>query len=331
MGNLSPTIGVLVAAGALCAASTTEDAAAGHAAAPRPPPHIIFFLQDDLGWHDSGVHNPEMLPVSRNIAALAADGVVLTNHLVHYHCSPSRRAFLSGRLPFHHNEGLSGVATDDMDLRWTLVSGKLRQAGFKTHWVGKGHVGFMSMNHLPTRRGFDTFHGFLAGDQSYTSTDRWAGEAPWHNDTYSTDLFGSIAVDIVDQHDPTAPLFLYLPWQAVHSPYDPVPGFNCSTTAFEPPYKGVYAGMLHESDVWTGRIVEQLKQKGMWNNTLLVFSSDNGGVSENRLQGINFPLRGEKHGNWAGGYRATAFVSGGCVPPRLRGTRSNLRMSIVDW
>jgi arylsulfatase A-like enzyme len=70
-------------------------------------------------------------------------GVILTNHLVHFHCSPTRRSFVSGRLPLHHGEDLSGVATDDLDLRWTLISGKLQSAGYKTHWIGKGHTGYV--------------------------------------------------------------------------------------------------------------------------------------------------------------------------------------------
>jgi arylsulfatase A-like enzyme len=94
-------------------------------------------LQDDMGWNDIGFNNPSMLGPTGNMTALAKEGIVLTNHLVHYHCSPTRRSFLSGRLAFHHSEGLSDVAGDDLDLRWTLISGKLKNQGYKTHWLGK--------------------------------------------------------------------------------------------------------------------------------------------------------------------------------------------------
>lgn len=77
---------------------------------------------------------------------------------------------------------------------------------------------------------------------------------------------------------------MYLPWQAVHSPYSPVPNWNDSTTAF-PPYPGTYAGMIYEADVYMGRLVAALKQQDMWSNTLLVYCSDNGGVSEHGLAG----------------------------------------------
>ena len=124
---------------------------------------------------------------------------MLTNHLVHYHCSPvrvpspthephpnltparclqTRRSFISGRLPIHHGEELSPTLADNVDLRWSLISDKLKHAGYATHWVGKGHVGFLSTAHLPTHRGFDSFTGFLSGAQSYTSSDRWHNEGP---------------------------------------------------------------------------------------------------------------------------------------------------------
>jgi arylsulfatase A-like enzyme len=294
-------------------------------------PHIFFVLQDDYGWND--FHGPALLPFHGNLTALAKEGIMLTNHLVHYHCSPTRRSFISGRLPIHHGEELSPTAADNVDLRWSLVSNKLHDAGYKTHWVGKGHVGFLSMAHLPTHRGFDTFTGFLSGGQSYTSGDRWHNEGPLNDTTYSSDLYGRTAVAIVEAHpDPagaTSPLFLYLPWQAVHSPYDNVPGFDCESSY--PPYPGVYAGMLNEADIYMGQLRTTLRQRKMWENSLIVYCSDNGGVSENGLAGVNYPLRGEKHTNWAGGYRVAAFISGGVVPSALRGTTSNLRLHVVDW
>ena len=73
-----------------------------------------------------------------------------------------------------------------------------------------------------------------------------------------------------------------------------------------------------------------LKKREMWDNTLMVYCSDNGGVSENHLSGINYPLRGEKHTNWAGGYKVASFISGGVVPSALRGTTSNVRLHVVD-
>lgn len=213
----------------------------------------------------------------------------MTNHLVHFHCSPSRRSFVSGRLPIHHGEGLSSMASDDIDLRWTLIGGKLQSQGYKTHWVGKGHTGYMSVAHLPINRGFDSHLGFLSGAQSYTSSDRWSNNGPFNNSTYSTFLYGDRAMEIVQTHPADKPLFMYLAWQAVHSPYDTVPGYDCKTTSFEP-YSGVYAQMLHAADDYVGRLVKLLQKRDMYKDTLLVFTSDNGGVAWNGLMGNNFPL-----------------------------------------
>lgn len=130
------------------------------------------------------------------------------------------------------------MASDELDLRWDLVSTKLKKAGYATHWVGKGHTGYMSTAHLPTARGFDSFTGFLGGAQSYTDSDRWRDSGPFNDTTYSSDLYGQVALDIVDRHsNADGPLFLYLPWQAVHSPYNTVPGFDCE--AEYGPYPGV--------------------------------------------------------------------------------------------
>ena len=213
-----------------------------------------------------------MARASPRLTALARGGLRLSNHLAHYHCSPSRRSFLSGRWPIHVGEQRSIVHSDDIDLRWALISDKLRAAGYATHWVGKADTGFRSMAHLPTRRGFDSFTGFLGGSQSYTSADRWADEGPMSADRrYSTTLYGERALELVREHDAARrPLFLYLAWQAVHEPYDHVPGHNCSTTAYKP-YPGTYAFMLFEADRYTGMLVDALKAKGMWNNTLFVY------------------------------------------------------------
>ena len=85
--------------------------------------------------------------------------------------------------------------------------------------------------------------------------------------------------------------------------------------------------MLNEADIFIGRMADELKNKGMWDNTLIVYSSDNGGVDA----GINYPLRGEKITNWQGGMNVAAFVSGGLIPEHLKGTKNNINFHIVDW
>ena len=289
-----------------------------------PPPHLVMILQDDLGFYDVAFNgNTGNQDVTANVTALATSGIVLDAHYVFYWCSPTRRAFLTGRLPLHQGEMLSEDATDDIDLRWDIITQRLQPAGYKSYWYGKGHTGYKSMAHLPTSRGFENFTGFLIGSQSYRSGDRWRNEESFGSMMYSTDLYGEATLATVEKHDASTPLFLYLPWQAVHSPYDQVPGW---------PYKkgddaNTYRGMLWRSDHYVGALTAMLKSKGMWDNTLIVYSADNGG----RGAGVNYPFRGEKRTNFEGGIRAAAFVSGGLVPAKLRGTHSSVRLHIVDW
>ena len=288
-------------------------------------PHLFVFLQDDLGYDDVAYNgNDANLDVTGNITAAAREGVVLKRHYVHWHCSPTRRSLLTGRLPLHHSEFLSDVSKgDDIDLRWTTIAQKLKTAGYATHWYGKGHTGYKSWNHLPEQLGFDDFLGFLGGSQDHFAESRWAGQQPLHdvNRTYSADLYGRKAIETLKAYDPHAPnakpLFFYLPWQNVHSPFQA-----------REDWKGdVLRGMLSASDEWTGRIIQTLKDKGMWQDTAVFYSSDNGGDG----LASNWPLRGSKHTNWEGGMRASAFLSGGLVPPASRGTESKVVSHIADW
>ena len=127
----------------------------------------------------------------------------------------------------------------------------------------------------------------------------------------------------------------------MHTPYDSVPGWNTSipcagydgdsgdsnaAAPFAAP-DSTYCGMLWDADRYMMQIEQRLKAAGLWNNTLIVFSSDNGGVGK----GINYPLRGEKHSNWEGGMRTAAFVSGGLIPSHLQGSSSDVVFHIADW
>ena len=303
-------------------------------------PNLIFMLQDDLGYNDVGFTSgtPSTDPAaSANLTALAREGIVLRQHYAHWHCSPSRRSFLTGRLPVHHGELLSDVDGDDVDLRWAWVSDKLKARGYANWWFGKGHTGYKSTRHLPGAHGFDRFYGYLAGAGNYTTLARFDGDHPVHDDpTYSTERFGALALDAVKAQPAGAPFFLYLPWQAVHSPYDLPPrdgGGTCAASDASARCAGALSAMLADADAWAGALVAALRARGLYENTLFVYAADNGGVDDGRtpLGGNNWPLRGEKHTSWQGGVRVAAFVSGGLVPSRFRGTRSDVVSHVADW
>jgi hypothetical protein len=307
-------------------------------------PNILFILADDLGWHDTSVFGDPKSPTP-NLKTLADEGIRLKNHYTHWHCSPSRRSFLTGRNPNHHGEFLSQETSDDIDLRWRWISEILQDEGYVNYWFGKGHTGYASMNHLPIRRGFDGGSVFfLAGSGSYTLLPRWNGSRPCYTNstdphTYSTDLFGSLALDAVEGHDTSKPLFLYLPWQAVHSPYDLPPNDDDDDDDDDEHLirttDNRIAQMIRDVDTWIGRIVLKLKEKNMYENTLIVFTSDNGGTQDpptnNTMGGNNFPMRGAKHSNWQGGMRTQTFVSGGFIPDHLHNSTNEGTYHIVDW
>ena len=243
----------------------------GLVAAAAPRPHFLVILQDDLGHYNVAFNanrtdrpSDDVAKVSSSTSALAAQGIVLNRHYVHWHCSPTRRSLLTGRIPLHHSELLSGITTDDIDLRWTTLGQKLEGVGYKSHWYGKGHTGYKSMNHLPHRIGFSAGHvGFLSGAMSYHGSQRWKEEAPFHDTSYSTELYGEAALAALKAHDTKHPLFMYLPWQAVHTPYTAPPNWNASAQACDD-YEDaciVYA-MLHVADSYIGRITDQLHAKG---------------------------------------------------------------------
>eukprot|EP00756_Hemistasia_phaeocysticola_P052303 Hpha_TRINITY_DN27519_c0_g1::TRINITY_DN27519_c0_g1_i1::g.86225::m.86225 len=316
-------------------------AAAFGAAGATQKPNLVFMLQDDCGWHDTSVfgdQSPETRAATHNMTALADEGVRLDHHYVHWHCSPTRRSFLSGRLPLHHGEELSNVATDELDLRWRWVSDMLAEQGYVGHWYGKGHTGYKSMAHLPAAHGFNGGSVlFLGGAGSYYTLARFNGTNVLYTKAanpkeYSTDLFGSLALQAVQKHDLSKPLFLYLPWQAVHAPYDLPPAYENKTT----PPEDLIRVMLTDVDRWVGAITNALKERSMWDNTLIVYTADNGGTqdpwgSTKVWGGNNYPLRGAKHSNWQGGMRTMTFISGGLVPQALRGTTNNGTYHVVDW
>jgi arylsulfatase A-like enzyme len=328
------------------------------AAAPRP--HIVAVLQDDLAWGD--VHfnfdtlrdkgqpiredqhlrgeiqryEERLRQTSPHLSSLVNNGVRFDRHYTHFQCSPSRRSFLTGRTPLHAGEQLSLEDTDDIDLRMTTIGTKLKNAGYMCYYFGKGHTGFMSMNHMPLQQGFDKFVGFIGGEQSYTSPVRWNGNEPTHDErTYSTKLYMEHAVSAIHEHPQGKQMFMYLPWQSVHGPYEPVSEDmlrmagerRCVATTKVEEDICLYLNMLAASDVALQKVVDALHQKGMWDRTLMLYTSDNGGIHS----GNNYPLRGEKQTNFEGGVRAAAFVTGGFVPAAVRGSSSKVVMSLADW
>jgi arylsulfatase A-like enzyme len=302
-----------------------------------------MIMADDLGWYDTSIYNP--VSPTPKIAELVGEGMRLDRHYVFRYCSPTRRAFLSGRFPNRitsvQPDG-SNTCSDFLPLAVDIIPQKLATAGYASHFVGKGHLGYETMDHLPVNRGFKSHVGYLGGAEKYTygsgSQDPSKGSHDmWHNLApgvaivpqifYSANFYAQSAVNILEAHDTKSPLFMYLAIQNVHSPYELPPEWEVQN--FPEMWDHTYANMLHMLDMAVGNVTGALKRLGMWSNTLIVFSADNGGVGD---FGNNHPLRGHKHDPWEGGTRAAAFMSGGFVPTELQGKTSGDKLvHITDW
>ena len=298
-------------------------------------PNIVFVLVDDLGYSDVGFHNPAIK--TPNFEKLVNEGLVLGRHYVFKYCSPSRVSFLTGRWPHHaHQFNIHPDVATGANINMTMLPAKLKKAGYRTHMVGKWHEGFFEEKFLPINRGFDTSSGFLNGAEDHFTEKRncaidfWKNMAPdTRNGTYDAYIYRSDLTDILKSHDPNDPLFLYLPLHNVHAPTEApeewVNIYKPNSTCEE---RRKLQAMVSVADNVTGHVVEILKAKNMWKDTILVVSADNGGAS---CQGSNHPLKGSKGTFFEGGVRAVAFASGGLLPEKMQGKTTEGFIHIADW
>lgn len=313
-------------------------------------PHIVFILADDLGWNDVGFHGSGQIPTP-NIDALAYSGLLLDRYYVTPICTPSRSALMTGKHPIHtgmQHGVLKCAEPRGLPLHEKLLPQYLRELGYSTHIVGKWHLGFYTKEYTPMYRGFDSHIGFWSGHHDYF--DHSAVESPyWGLDMrrglnsawdlhgqYSTDIFTREAVKLINDHNASRPMFLYLPHAAVHSgnSYNPLPVPDQDVAKFTNIFnyeRRRFAGMLSKLDESVGQVVEALRKKGMLKNSVIVFSTDNGGppAGFNLNAASNWPLRGTKNTLWEGGVRGAGLL----WSPRLvrPGRVSRQLFHISDW
>ncbi|HEX5043158.1 MAG TPA: arylsulfatase [Candidatus Polarisedimenticolaceae bacterium] len=300
--------------------------AAGAQSAPRP--HVLFILADDLGWKDVGFHGSDIR--TPNLDKLAAAGTELQQFYTLPMCTPSRAALLTGRYPWRYGlqtgvippQESYGIPTDE----WLLPQA-LKDAGYLTAIVGKWHLGHGDKKLWPRQRGFDHQYGPLIGEIDYF-THEASGKKDWYRNNepvaekgYSTTLFGDEAVRLIEGQEPGKPLFLYLAFNAPHTPYQAPQEYLDRYKNIEDPSRRAYAGSITALDDQVGRVLAALDRKGMRGNTLIVFMSDNGGtrnalftggiadVSKIKIPCDNGPYREGKGTNYEGGTRVVAFVT----------------------
>ena len=313
----------------------------------RNTPHILFILADDLGFNDIGYHNSKIK--TENLDELARTGVRLENYYVQPVCSPTRADLLTGRYSIHtgFQRGIIWPSqANALPKNETTIADKLKKVGYRTHIVGKWHLGFYRREFIPTHRGFDSFFGFLTGGEDYYTHKnslgyhkpgftRMDGYDFWRNEEvvkdvvgeYSTFLFAEEAKRIIEEHDSKTPLFLYLSFQAPHMPLQVPKRFIERYRNIKDRKRRIYAAMVSCLDEAVGNVTRLLKKRGLWKNTVLVFSSDNGGQPMGG--GNNWPLRGLKGSLWEGGIRAVGFVNSQLIAKPNRIHRGLMHVS--DW
>lgn len=303
----------------------------GTTSAAPPQPNIVFFLIDDLGYADCGFNGGTEI-ATPNIDKLATNGAVLEHHYVQPVCSPTRAALMTGR--YATRTGVYTIVRPHskwgLPLEERTLANALSEAGYTTAITGKWHLGEFDKAYLPTSRGFQHQHGHYFGALDYFTHVR-DGSHDWHHDDqefkeegYSTHLITLEAIRLIQSQPKDKPLFLYMPYNAVHGPLQVPDKYLEPYGALTGPRKQL-AGMLSCLDEAIGQVVDTLEKSGLRDNTLIVFSSDNGGPPP----GVNTPLRDFKGSIFEGGVRGCAFANWpGKIPP---GQRIKEPMHVIDW
>ena len=311
-------------------------------------PNIVFIFADDYGFNDIGYHAVNHLSDIKTpfLDSLAMAGVRLENYYVQPICSPSRSQLMSGRYQIHtglQHYVITPQQPNGLPLDNIILPQQLKYCGYDTHMVGKWHLGFFKEDYLPWKRGFDTYFGYLTGGEDYYT--RWrcdegnycgydmdSQEGPTNSTygKYSAHLFVEKTAEAIKNHNKSIPMFLYVAFQSVHSPMEAPEEYIKPYSYIKDSNRRIYAGMVSVLDEAVKNITEQLQSAGMWDNTLLVFSADNGG--QTLSGGNNWPLRGRKLTLWEGGVKGVGFVHGKMLnKPNPNVITNNELIHVSDW
>lgn len=276
--------------------------------ATRDRPNIVILLADDAGYSDFSLHGNPAFPTPR-IDSIAANGLRFTDGYVSgCVCSPTRAGLLTGRYQqrFGHETNIPPVfsETNGLPLGERTFADRMRTGGYRTIALGKWHLGYADPFH-PLARGFHEYYGFLQGSRSYFPLDtpsrlnrllrnREPAEEAFE---YMTDELGREAASTIARHK-DHPFFMYVAFNAVHSPNHVVDG-DLATARAAGADRPQIAAMTIALDRAVGMILDALQTHGLTENTLVVFLNDNGGAAGRN----NGDLRGKKGSLWEGGIR----------------------------
>jgi len=273
-------------------------------------PNFVFILADDMGWAHAGYQGGDIS--TPNIDRLAQEGVQLNQFYVQPVCTPTRACLLTGRYSFKTGTVIrfapkhkTGMLIDERTLAEAL-----KEAGYWTVMLGKWHLGQWEKEFLPNQRGFDHHYGHYNGVIDYYTHTR-GGVLDWHRngrplieEGYSTFLIVSEAEKLIKTYDKSKPFFFYIPFNAPHGPRQ-APQQVIQKYEQRGYRNPDYAATVECLDAAIGRILDAIDKRGLRENTLVMFCSDNGGTKNPG----NEPLRGYKSSYLEGGIRVPAVIS----------------------
>lgn len=304
-------------------------------------PNIVFILADDMGWNQPSFNggDPDLTP---NIGRLAVEGMRLNEFYTHSVCAPTRAAFLTGRYAFrtwsdwrsedfgkpsylaklglelaHNERGEPTRRIHALDTNERTLAEALQEAGYFTSLLGKWHLGEWLPEHLPMGQGFEHQYGHYGwGIDYYTKTivhnaparfavyDWHRNQKPIQEEGYATDLIAAEAERVIEaRKNNDRPFFMYVAFNAVHGPLNPPPGFPGLEGDVDDPL-AIRRAMLANLDKAVGRISKAIDDNGFRDNTLFIFTNDNGPV----LEEFSKPFRGTKNTTFEGGVRQPAIL-----------------------
>lgn len=291
-------------------------------------PNFIIFIADDLGWNDIGYHNSNI--PTPTIDRLAGQGLKLENYYVHLTCTPSRASLLTGR--YATNTGLTSALlyNNPFGLTGNTMAKEFQERNYSTSLIGKWHLGNAKFEYTPMHNGFDYFYGIYgAAADNYEKKligkyDLHENFEHIHNTTYSSDLYTDKALEQINKD----PFFIIISHQASHTPLQSPDKYleNCH---MKNRLRQIFCGMTVSLDESLRKIEEKLKHDNLWDNTVIFFTTDNGG--QPWFGSSNYPLRGTKNSVYEGGLKGIGFLSGGYIEDRVQDHEYHGLVHISDW